>query len=300
MSMKYDVILTNPPFQDRLKRGKTPHKLWIDFTLSTFDRLLAEDGLLCQVSPSSFQSPSNRVLALMKRNSTEWIDFDTDRYFPQVGSTFANYAIRKAPRNGTHTEILDGEQRFSVPLDDEVVYLPSDLSRESLSIHRKVVFESSPKLDVEHDYVHCHNIILRKGETLSRERSEQHIHPVFHTNRQVWWSSIRQEFASHKKVMWTRSGYTKPFYDDGELGGTDMVYFVRVDDASAGHTLAHNLNLELMRYIFETAKWSGFGNERVFSSLPALPTDICLTDDEIADRFRLTREEVEYVRRRMG
>jgi len=298
--MKFDLVLTNPPFQDRLKRGKTPHKLWIDFTRSVFDRLLVDDGLLCQVSPSSFQSPSNKVLTLMKENSTEWIDFDTDKHFPEVGSTFANYAIRKSPRNGTRTEVLDGNGAFRVALDDQVFYLPNDLCEEALSIHRKVVFDSSPKLEVEHDYVTCHNIILRTGSSLSREKTDEHVYPVFHTNRQIWWSSVRQEFANKKKVMWTRSGYTKPFYDSGKLGATDMGYFVLVPSASDGKALAHNMSLNLMQYIFTTAKWSGFGNERVFESLPALPEGRSLTDEELYAHFGLTTKEVEHVERCVG
>ncbi len=298
--MKFDLVLTNPPFQDRRRRGKTPHKLWIDFTLSVFEHLLADDGMLCQVSPSSFRSPSSKVLAAMKENSTEWIDFDTDRYFPKIGSTFANYAVRKEPRNGARTEVFEADGAFQVALDDQLFYLPNDLCAESLSIHRKVIFESAPRLAVEHDYVTCHNILLRTGLSLSREKTETHVCPVFHTNRQTWWSSIRQDFANKKKVMWTRSGYTKPFYDAGKLGGTDMAYFVRVSSARAGKALAHNMNLKLIQYIFETAKWSGFGNERVFEALPSLPVDRCLSDGELYDHFGLTREEAEYVERRMG
>lgn len=298
--MQFDLVLTNPPFQDRLKRGKTPHKLWIDFTRSVFDRLLVEGGLLCQVSPSSFQSPSNKVLTLMKENSTEWIDFDTGRYFPEVGSTFANYAIRKSVHDGIQTQVLDATGGFCVSLDERVFYLPTDLCAEALSIHRKVVFESAPKAKVEHDYVTCHNIILRTGQTLSRERTADHIYPVFHTNRQTWWSSVQQSFVRKKKVMWTRSGYTKPFYDPGELGATDMVYFILVPNAAAGKSLAHNMNLKLMRYIYETAKWSGFGNERVFESLPELPSSKNLTDEQLYALFGLTAKEVDYVERRMG
>ena len=107
--MKFDLVLTNPPFQDRTNRGKTPHKLWIDFTRTTFDELLADGGMLCQVSPSSFRSPSNRILSLMKGHSTQWIDFDTDRYFPEVGSTFANYGIYKRRRGDEKTLIIDSE-----------------------------------------------------------------------------------------------------------------------------------------------------------------------------------------------
>jgi len=297
--MRFDVVLTNPPFQDRTKRGRTPHKLWLEFTQASLEHWLADDGVLAQVSPASFRSPSNRVLELMKSYDTEWIDLDVDHHFPDVGSTFATYAIRRSATGGA-TSIYQGAESIEVFLDSTLFYLPTDLSREGLAVHRKVVFESSPKLPVEKDYVTCHNILLRRSDTLSREQTDRHVYPVFHTNRQIWWSSIRQEFADARKVMWTRSGYTKPFYDAGVLGGTDMVYFVRVSSDDEGNALAHNLNLALMQYVYATAKWSGFGNERVFHALPDLPRDRCLSDDELFDLFALTDKEAGHVRSVVG
>jgi hypothetical protein len=100
--------------------------------------------------------------------------------------------------------------------------------------------------------------------------------------------------------MWTRSGYTKPFYDPGTMGGTDAVYYVVVADQQEGENLAHNMNLVLMRYIYATAKWSGFGNERVFASLPDLPRSSRLSDDDLFDRFSLSEREADHVRGHMG
>jgi len=293
--VKFDLILTNPPFQDRGSRGRTPHKLWIEFTEEAFRRMLSDGGTLCQVSPSSFQSPSNRILQLMKENETQWMNLDTAKYFEGVGSSFADYAIRKAPNPHTSTRVTREGRTFKVELNANVMYLPNDLCDLSLSIHRKVIFEPKAKLPVERDYVMCHNIRLKRDGTLSREQTATHVHPVFHTNRQTWWSSLRQDWADDLKVMWTRSGYTLPFFDLGRLGGTDMVYFVRVPSKAAGERLSSHLNSKLFQYIFKTAKWSGFGNERVFDALPVLPLNRAMTDGDLYDLFDLTAEEVKYV-----
>jgi hypothetical protein len=299
--VKFDVILTNPPFQDTVRRGKTPHKLWIDFTLATFGRFLKEGGLLCQVSPSSFRSPSSQVLDLMRNYKTARIRLDIRHHFPTVGSTFADYLIYKEPRGDTATEIVVNGTTSRIELDDGVLYLPTDLTPAGLSIHRKVMFRPAHKLGVQWDYVTCHNIRLKDSDSiLSLDRTERHVYKVFHTNRQTWWSAVRQPWAGRLKVMWTRSGYTKPFFDRGTMGGTDAVYYVVVQNDEEGETLAHNLYLALMRYIYATAKWSGFGNERVFASLPDLPRDLRLSDDELFDRFGLSVEEAEHVRERLG
>ena len=299
--MKFDVILTNPPFQDTTRRGKTPHKLWIDFTQAVFDRFLADGGLLCQVSPASFRSPNSRVLDLMKQHRTTLLRFDTEDHFPTVGSTFADYAIYKEPSDGGPTRVIAEGRETDLVLDQEVFYLPSDLSPEALSIHRKVVFHPKDKLGVHWDYVTCHNIRRYDPEpTLSVTQTDRHVHPAFHTNGQVWWTALVQDFADKRKVMWTRSGYTKPFYDPGTMGGTDMAYYVLVGSDAEGEALTHNMNLALMRYIYKTAKWSGFGNERVFAALPDLPRDRALTDEALFALFDLTDEEVAHVCRSVG
>lgn len=298
--MKFDVILTNPPFQDSVARGKTPHKLWIDFTKTVFRTLLKPGGVLCQVSPSSFRSPSNEVLNIMKENQTQYINLDTSVYFEGVGSTFADYAIVKNPNKGTKTAISANGKTDRTVLNDSVFYLPNDFCAASLSVHQKVVFETPKKLGVKWDYVTCHNIRLKTDKSLSKERTGIHQYPVFHTNRQQWWSSNRQSWASLPKVMWTRSGYTKPFFDSGVMGGTDMAYYVLVESRQDGQNLAHNLNLMLMQYIFATARWSGFGNERVFSALPELPRDRRLSDEEMFELFALTESEISYVKSYLG
>lgn len=295
--MKFDVILTNPPFQDSANRKKTPHKLWIDFTLAIFDRLLKDGGSLIQVSPSSFSSPSNVVLSLMEEYCTEVLRFGNEHHFPEVASSFSDYWIRKCPNMGSDTRVISGSDLFRVRLDSGISYLPNDICQESMAIHSKVMFGDGPRLPVEWDYVTAHNIRrYDPNPSLVENPDEDHPYPVFHTNRTTWWSSIRQDWADAMKVMWTRSGYTKPFFDEGVYGGTDMVYFVRVQDPDQGRALAHNLNLMLMRYIYKTARWSGFGNERVFVKLPDLPRDHKMTDDELFESFGLTGAEVKFVR----
>lgn len=300
--MKFDTVLTNPPFQDSTNRKKTPHKLWIDFTLVVFHRLLKEGGSLIQVSPESFSSPSNVVLELMEQNRTRVLRFGTGRHFPEIGSTFSDYWIEKLPNTGeATTQVVTKGGIFQIGLEKSVIYLPNDICCQSMSIHRKVMFSGRRTLPVEWDYVTAHNARRRdENPTLVDSPNPRHPHPVFHTNNKTWWSSIRQNWADCPKVMWTRSGYTKPFFDPGELGGTDMAYFVRVSTAEEGRALAHNLNSELFHYIYKTARWSGFGNERVFSGLPDLPRDRMLDDDEIYSHFELTDDEVRYVRDSMA
>lgn len=295
--MQFDLVLSNPPFQDSVKRGKTPHKLWIDFTSATFSKWLKPGGILGQVSPASFLSPSSKVLPIIRERSVRYMNFDTASAFPGVGSTFAHYVIVNEPTNHAPTRIVKSGVEGTATISEKTKYLPNDVSAISISIHEKVMNGDGERLDVEHDYVSCHNILRRTTGTLSETETETHVYPVLHTNRKIWWSQIRQDWASVPKVMWSRSGYTKPQFDPGSLGGTDMVYFVRTPDLEQGQILSQNLNHRFMQYIFNTAKWSGFGNELVFSMLPLELAKRVFRDDDFAVIFGLTPEEMNYALR---
>lgn len=281
-----------------MNRKKTPHKLWIDFTRKALDEWLVEGGRLYQVSPSSFMSPRSKALAMFRKHQVDMVDLRAGRWFPQVGSSFASYIVqagREALVMDTHF-ITETGQDFSVTLDENALYLPNDLCAASFNIHQKVMFQPAKKMDVRFDYVTFHNSVLKRPDSpLSRSQTLEHVFPVFHTNSQTWWSSRQQEVATQMKVLWSRSGYTKPFYDDGQLGLTDMAYYVPVESAEQGMMLEHNLNTKLFQYVFATARWSGFGEAAVFHALPQLPMDVALAEEQMYDLFHLSATERAYV-----
>jgi hypothetical protein len=334
--MKFDVIFGNPPFQDNKNKKKTQHKLWIDFTVNSVNQWLTEGGSLCWITPQSWGSPSNKVLDVFKKNDLVSINLDTKQYFPDIGSSFSHYLIKKE-KNNINTDFIVNGKKFSFLLEEQVFYIPNDFCENSINIHKKVMFSDDNKIDLEHDYRTCHNVIRRafinhdkkidkkekelktltdhqkilqcqeqikklkesrKGIviTVSEKKTNQHVYPILHTNKSIWYSSIKQDFADKKKVMWSRSGYTKPFYDDGMLGCTDMGYYVLVERKSEGEKLVKFLNSELMKYIFKTAKWSGFGNEKVFKSIPKINLPDTFDDDWIYDYFNINDEERQYIK----
>jgi predicted DNA-binding protein (MmcQ/YjbR family) len=302
----FEGIIVNPPFEDKENKNKTQHKLWIDFTKKTFKSWLLKGGLLFQISPSSFSTPSSKILNIFKEKHVRYLFLNQEVYFPKVNTTISWYIVDNTDKN----ELTSDEDNFNetnnklttiindkykIIIDEKLLYLPNDFCNESISIHNKVMFITENKFDVLKDYVTAHNVLLKKeNSTISKTKTEKHIYPVFHTNKQIWYSSIKQSFSDMKKVMWTRSGYTKPFYDDSNYGVTDLAYYILVEDDDEGNNLAHNLNSKLFKYILKTAKWSGFGNDKVFYALPKLPNKK-MNDADIFKLFNLSNEEIDYI-----
>ena len=55
----------------------------------------------------------------------------------------------------------------------------------------------------------------------------------------------------------------------------------------------------VFKYILKTAKWSGFGNDKVFYNLPKLPSQK-LTDDEMFSLFSISPSEQLYIENILG
>ena len=287
---KFDCLFVNPPFQDTINRNNTPHKLWIDFTIKSFKDFIVENGVLIQISPTSFSSPSSKILKIFQEKLLLLLYTNQEHYFKSINSTISWYIIQNTNISNNSTIINDVKHYIN-----KLYYLPNDFSDISLSIHTKVMFNTKDKLPVDKDYVTAHNVLIKKeNSTLSKSQSEIHTYPVLHTNKQIWYSAIKQPFLERKKVMWSRSGYTIPFYDPGTLGGTDLVYYVIVDTDEEGTNLTNNLNTKLFKYILKTAKWSGFGNDKVYYLLPKLP-NVKYTDETINKYFNLTSQEIGYI-----
>ena len=128
--MRFRNIVGNPPFQDTAKRGKTQHKVWIEFTMQSFNTLLEDDGNFGWITPNSFSSPSNKVLNLFRDYEVRELHLDTAKYFPDVGSTFSNYTIVKMMGHGNTLVHKEGSI-FDVTLDESLFYLPNDFCDES-------------------------------------------------------------------------------------------------------------------------------------------------------------------------
>jgi site-specific DNA-methyltransferase (adenine-specific) len=284
-TMKFDVVVGNPPYQGNNDKGtKQPksHNLWSKFAEQGIN-LVKENGYVAFVTPDSWMSPNSQVLKTFKENSLTWVSTNVSRYF-SVGSSFTAWILQK--NQNTKTVSIDG---LTVNLNT-LNYLPRDFSK-TYPIHDKVINSNHTKLAALCDTT-CHSD--HKHGKLSDTQDAVFKYKTWHTNAQTRFSKVKSKDFDKHKIIWTLSGYFKPFYDDGNFGTTEVCQYILVADQTEANQILSYLNSKLYNFLITTGKWSGFLNGKLLCSLPKLSNKIW-SDKQIYKHFGLTQEEIDYV-----
>ena len=282
--MKFDVIVGNPPYQGNNDKGtKQPksHNLWSKFAEKGVE-LLNPNGFIAFVTPDSWMSPNSQLLKLFKDNSLIWVDTEVGKYFT-VGSSFTAWCVKK--NKNTQTAVIDGLEVDITKLQ----YLPRNFAK-TFPIHDKVINSTHPKLDILCD-TSCHSDYKHNNFADIQDATYKYV--TFHTNAQTKFCKKQSKDFLKSKIIWTTSGYFKPFFSAGNLGTSEVCQYILADSAEAQDILSY-LDSKLYKFIINTGKWSGFLNGKVLASLPKLTNKIW-TDQELYKHFSLTQDEINYV-----
>jgi site-specific DNA-methyltransferase (adenine-specific) len=284
--MKFDVIVGNPPYQGtNQKEGKSQpksHNLWSKFVAKGTD-LLGEDGYMAFVTPDSWMSYDSKVMKIFKEHSLSWVSTDVAKYF-DVGSSFTAWILQN--NKSSNTALIDG---INVDISN-LMYLPRNFE-QTYPIHNKVINSNHEKLEVKTSTT-CHSDY--KQGNLSDQKTKTHKYDTFHTNAQSKFSNKMMEDFDKPKVVWTTSGYFKPFFHKGGLNTTEVCQYVVVNTQKEARHLMSLLDSKLYKFIINTGKWSGFLNGKVIKSLPSLEDKIW-SDADLYKHFGLTSEEIDYI-----
>lgn len=283
--MKFDVVVGNPPYQGNNDKGTVQpksHNLWSKFVSQSID-LIDNNGYVALVTPDSWMSPNSKVLKSFKENSLTWVNTDVSNHF-NVGSSFTAWILQK--NQNTKKVSIDG---LIVDLNT-LNYLPRNFSN-TYPIHHKVINSDNPKLPINND-TSCHSD-YKQGK-LSDNENEIFKYKTWHTNSQIKFSKIKSKDFDKHKIIWTLSGYFRPFYDPGTFGTTEVCQYMIVENQKHADQILSYFNSKLYNFIVTTGKWSGFLNGKIIKALPKLE-DKMWTDVTLYEYFNLTPEEIKYI-----
>lgn len=288
---KFDIIVGNPPFQDKHKGfGKN---LYEEFHSKSIN-LLNRNGVLSFITPPNWFSPNGNF-------KTEFISYnliyvnvnECSKHF-KVGSEFTYYTIINNTDYNTTEIVSTISKPFFYDLKN-FEFLPKILSPASLSIHCKFFNKEIDNLNIERDQSYSQYSKKMKGN-ISNEKSDIFKYIMYNTSSKkgIKYSSVKSPLLGVKKVLMSQSGYLKPFYDDGEFGVLEHAYFIKVEDKKEGEYIASLLNSKLYRYIIDSYKYSGFISHMIAKNLKYAKIEN-ITDSNIYEYFHLNKEEIDLI-----
>ena len=316
----FDAVIGNPPYQEVSESGISKgggNNLYTKFIYYA-DQIINQEGYLLYINPPTYFSPgrsNNKNNMNLRKDVLDkyyyyYINLEECAKHFNVGSKFIYYLIQKNSRKNTNVEIICkyNNKIYKTNLNQELIirdYLPYLLTKECLNILNKVKNSNLDKLAIFNSTVFDKRRPYVFKKINKRESNEDYkiralengyIYPMQATSIQIVYSSKKCKNQSNKKVLMSRSGYLRPFYDNGIIGVGGDCFACLVKDENEGNKIIKLLNSRLYKFYIETNKWSGFHNKEVLKDLPDIIGKIDdITDENIYKYFGITREEIKII-----
>jgi hypothetical protein len=300
--MKFDCLLTNPPYQDSShdEKKNTLWRKWIDFV----ETIVEDNGVFSLVIPSSWMGSGpvlknnffNEGLKTMKYNITHINRDECKRHFPSVGSTFSYFIIEKKGYEYNTTVLsknINGDIEVSnnVDLNKSIVdVFPRDLSSDGLSILEKTLSDSINKLGIINN-TYNHSVHKTKWRN---ESSDEFMYPIQNTpNKLYWYNYSHPDQGKLKLLIPTTTYFRKQLITD--YGVTQSFCYYLIKENENPDIVMNNINNKLFDYLNECFRYANWNSVNLLRKLPLIPLDRYMDDDEIFNFFKLTTKEINHI-----
>ena len=295
--MKFDCLLTNPPYQDssHTEKKNTLWRKWMEF-----DKLVVDGGVVSLHHPSSWMG-SNPILkehfldknGKIKKNITKINRDECKRHYPGVGSFFSYYVYSKEPYQGQTDMVVKNINgtidNFSCNLDSTLVSVfPRDLSKIGLSIINKSL--CVPPIGVQNN-TYCHGV---RKDSWRYQQTEPFIYPVRKNMSETIYFNYQHPDQNKLKVFIPTSSYFRNMFISTDAPSQSLCYF-NVPDGFDANVVMHNLNNKLFDYLNECFRYSNWNSVNLLRLLPTIPLDVELTDLDVYEIVGLTLDEINHI-----
>ena len=304
-SMKFDVIVGNPPFQS----ADSSLNLWPLFVEKGID-LLKDKGHLGFITPTTWMRPSTDIKRqkseggskyifkdFMKVYNTKIIDTVTASSYFNVGSTFSYYIISKEPSTGnTQVKCKDGIVNLDL---SKFILFPQDANKITLSIFEKL--QSQPQ---KFEFKGIRNDSRDSLEyTLSPTSKNQFMYVGGQYNKKnynagydamIYYTSEKHPDHDKPKIVVNYIGDIRPYVDDGNCGMQYcQVHFLT--SASEVDPAKSIVKSKLFKFAYKFVRFGMHNEAGVLNALSRPPLTKVWSDKDLYKFFNLTKEEIEYV-----
>jgi 16S rRNA G966 N2-methylase RsmD len=247
-NMKFDVVIGNPPYQSSTSETNSANALWVKFGDKVKD-LIKEDGYMAFIHPDSWvnycetydNSNKGRMTTKLYRTRVfsvikpffVWIGNSIrTKYFSHVGVDFSIVIGKKTTKKIPITLKHDSNVIIIDNLGKKII--PKTAKKEIIGIFDKLFNNNEKFFKLLQNNNSSFVSDTRKWVHISKEQSQQHVYPLCNTSSQYnkgqyLWSSVPHEFQNVSKVIFSDSGYSRPFYDEGVYGLSSHSFGIESD-----------------------------------------------------------------------
>jgi hypothetical protein len=253
--MKFDVIIGNPPYQDKQnnngKRGGGK-SLWDKFVKKSVD-LLKEDGYLSFIHPAAWRSINHPLQSILLKNQLIYLVIKNSIEGKKVfgASTRFDYYLMQKKDAYKETKVMfeDSDEFVNIHLN-KMNFIPNgewNLWNE-MHLTKTIDAQLSNKMDTRRSFV-------------SNRKDNIFIYPLVHaTNKneiKFKYSSKPCDHQFKKKVIFG-DGSMNPIYDNGEYGTTQHAVWIEVSSKKEGEELIKYLESDKVKRMINSLKWGNF------------------------------------------
>jgi len=309
--MKFDIIIGNPPYQSP---NENTHNsaLWPKF-IGKAEALLEQNGILAYIVSSSWagnskESENNNceVSASSVRKKVFSQGSLTVAAFGKIVNMHFNvgidisYFIFQKGVFGKKTEILSDSGKIEIDYDS-VGWIPPNINNDVISILNKTLWSSLPKLNLINNGKEITGW-RPTSKIMNNKLENDFIYPVVNTSATYskgiyFYSNIKHQFSDTKKVIFSDSGYARPFYDKGKFGLSHHSRAIEVSSNIEGENLVKFLNSKLIKFLVKCRPVSGLAVDFsiIIKQIPSIKNLEINSDEDIYNYFKLTEKEIQLI-----
>lgn len=244
-SMKFDVIIGNPPFQKTVSKSKR-WTLWEEFVKKS----LATADQVAMITPQSITSPGPFNLI---KGKADVINVNIGQHF-NVGSTFCYFITNPNKKKGSKTRIRSSAGDFDLDVS-RLPFLPFVIDAETIDQIHYLMKRQSRRWKRGELHTSKSALFTEKGR-----------YPVMHTNAQELRTNTNHPNLTKIRVAVSLSGYPQ-FRVIQDSYVSQACFWTEFSSREEAEEFAKECNGEYIQKIMSVFKWSGWNSKEVIQCL---------------------------------